>query len=151
MAEKTVLDNIAVNTIQEAILQIVSIWSGLPFKASNKTLQWNDLPTGQSIGLFTVSGGFYKSRYISGSYVGVFPFRIVYKCNPTNNTGRINAEKLVNELAEYLQGYSGKLSSDSHIEIQTFTQTSVAYKANTDEAGNEEYTCTLQVEYFYKK
>jgi len=150
MAEYQQLNDVDATTIEEALLKLVSKWSGLPFKSSSNNILWGNVGTGACIGLFALQGAIYKSKYISGSYVGLFPFRIVYKCAPGNNKQRIEAEQLINNLADYLKGYTGVLKGDSHINVQKFDKTSPSFKIDASNDGYEQYTCTMQVEYYYK-
>lgn len=150
MAEYERLSDVDAASISEAITRLVSKWSEIPFKATQTTVQWGSITKETGIGLFAMQGAIYKARYISGNYIGLFPFRMVYKCNPGNNKARISAQQVVDELATYLKGYTGVLKNDEHINVQAFTKVSPVYQLEVNESGFEQYTCEMQVEFFYK-
>ncbi len=150
MAEYERLSEVAASNISEALVRLVSTYSGLPFTGNAKTVQYGCLTKESGIGLFPMQGAIYKSKYISGSYVGLFPFRVVYKCQPTSNKARITAQELVDGLAEYLKGYTGQLRNDEHISVQQFAKVSPTYQLEATADGYEQFTCEMQVEYYYK-
>ena len=150
MAEYERLSDVDTANISEAITKLVGTWSELPFTGNSKTVQWGSITKDTGIGLFAMQGAIYKARYISGSYVGLFPFRVVYKCKPTDNKARISAQQVVESLTEYLKGYTGPLSNNEQISVQAFTKVSPVYQLDVNENGYEQHTCEMQVEFYYK-
>jgi hypothetical protein len=150
MAEYERLSDVDAASISEAVTRLVSSWSEIPFRATQNTVQWGSITKETGIGLFAMQGAIYKARYISGNYIGLFPFRVVYKCNPSNNKTRISAQQVVEQLATYLKGYTGALKNDAQIDVQAFTKVSPVYQLEVNESGYEQYTCEMQVEYYCK-
>lgn len=137
-------------SISEAVYRLVSKYPELPFKATESTVRWQALGAGDSIGLFTMAGAVYLRRYVSGSYIGQFPFRIVYKCNPTTSRDRMDSQELLEALSAWLEQCSASLK-DGNIEIQSIQRTSLIYKTEADDSGSEQYTCTLNVRYYFRR
>ncbi len=138
------------NTISEAVLNLVFYYPDFPFKATAKNIQWQCLGDSEGIGLFTLQGARYLSRYVSGSYSAQFPFRIVYKCSPNSNKLRLEKQTLVENLSTWLENCSAELK-DTQIQIEKIEQTSNVYKLDADKDGYEQYTCSMNLKYFYKK
>lgn len=138
------------NTISEAVLNMVFYYPEFPFKATPNNIQWQCLGDSEGIGLFTLQGARYLSKYISGSYSAQFPFRIVYKCNPNSNKLRLDKQSLVEKLSAWLENCNAELK-DTHIQIEKIEQTSNVYKLDADTDGYEQYTCSMNLLYFYKK
>lgn len=136
--------------ISEAILRLVANYPDLPFEANSKTIQWQNVDDTEGIGLYTLQGGIYLRRYLNGSYRGQFPFRILYKCNPTSNKTRLNSQELVSDLARWLEKCTATFT-DERLKLEKIERTSPVFKNNADESGSEMYTCTLRAEYFFKK
>lgn len=150
MADAIPLSLTDMETISEAVLQLVSQYPNLPFTASSQNVLWQSIAKAESIGLYTLSGAIYLSKYVSGSYVAQFPFRIIYKGNPTVNKARIKKENLVAELSEWLETCTATFT-DTRITLQSIERTSPVYKQDAEESGYELYSCTMNLKYFYKK
>lgn len=138
-------------SVYNAVLKLVLQYPNYPitFKASHDTVKWNSINTEESIGLFPRQGAIYIKQYVSGSYVGRFPFTIVYKSNPTSNPGSINSQLLVDNLAKWLET-CGVSFTDAHITLEEIKQTSPVY-ASGQTITDQEYSVNMQLQYFYKK
>lgn len=151
MADPKPLNLIDMETISEAILQMVAQYPDLPFTATAKNIVWQNTPPDGGMGIIPLpNGAFYVSQYLSGSYVAQVPFRIIYRANPTTNPGRIEKENLVHDLSEWLETCTATFT-DARIQLQKIERTSPVYKSQAQDSGYEDYTCTLTLEYFYKK
>ncbi|MBR5635324.1 MAG: hypothetical protein IKW81_00145 [Pseudobutyrivibrio sp.] len=133
-----------------AIFYLVSKYPELPFKADAQSIQWQSLTAKEGIGIFTMQGAHYISKYISGSYKGVIPMRLIYKSNPTSNKGRKNASIFLGELANWLETCTATFQ-DEHMELESIERMSPVFKMDAKENGYEEYTCTINVKFYYKK
>ena len=150
MADPTPLSLTDMNTISEAVLQLVSKYPNLPFTAKASNVLWQSIAEAESIGLYTLSGAIYLSKYVSGSYVAQFPFSISYKCNPSVNKARISKEKLITDLSKWLEECTATFK-DTRITLQSIERTSPIYKKDADDNGYEIYSCAMNLKYFYKK
>lgn len=150
MQEKEKLSLIDSETISEAIMEMVAEYPDLPFHASAKNILWQSIADTESIGLFTLQGAVYLSRYVSGSYIAQFPFRIVYKCSPGGNRERMDKQNFVSDLSAWLEKCTATFK-DTRILLQSIDRTSPVYKKGADNGGAEEYTCTMNLKYMFKK
>lgn len=132
-----------------AVFQLISEYEDLPFKATAETLQWQNLGSKEGIGIYVMQGAYYISKYVSGSYKGLVPLRIIYKTNPTSNKGRKAADDFMNSLASWLEKCTATFT-DEHMELESIERTSPVLKQDADEQGNELYMFTINLKYFYK-
>lgn len=137
-------------SMSEAVLTIVSSYPGLPSAISTKKIYWQYLADDECIGIFTLQGGVYLKKYIDGSYVAQFPFRIIYKCNPTANYSRINKQNLVENIGKWLETSKVTLK-DEHVDIQSIERTSPVYTSDVKDNGFTLYTQSLNIKYMYMK
>ena len=133
-----------------AIFYLCSKYPNLPFTAKADTLQWQNLSSSECLGLFSMQGSYYLSKYVSGSYEGIVPIRLIYKTCPTSNKGRSNAEQFLSDLATWLEKCTATFK-DPHMTLSSIVRTSPVYKSDANDAGYEQYTCTINVKFFYKK
>lgn len=146
MAEPMTIDR--QETAGLAVFNLIAEYPELPFDKNAKTLQWQGLGTEEGIGVFVTQGAYYLKKYISGSYVGITPLRIVYKTNPTSNKGRATADKFLNELVQWLSTCTADFE-DEHITLEKIERTSPVVLMGTDESGFEQYVCSLNVQSYY--
>lgn len=138
-------------SVNEAILEMVMVFGEYPetFEPSHENIKWNSINEDSSIGLFPMSGGIYVKKYIDGSYVAQFPFRIVYKSSPTTNPGTLNSQETLEKLAKWMETCSVSFS-DEHIRFESISRTSPVYGSGQT-ITDQEYTVTMQLRYFCRK
>lgn len=151
MTEAKALSVSDADNIYKAVLEMVMKYPSYPemFEASNQTVKWDSINTDASIGLFSLPGAIYLKEYVSGSYKAQFPFRIVYKSSPTSNKTTMEAQILVENLAKYLEKCTATFK-DKHIKLEKIVRTSPVSELGTKEK-EKAYSCTMQLQYFYKK
>lgn len=132
--------------IPEAILTLISNWDGLPFKATQKTVCWNNHDFDMGIGCFPMAGAVYLKKYLSGSFVGQIPFSVQYRTAPTTNKGRIDAQKVLEDLGEWLEECSATFKDES-ITFNQIERTTNAIKIGAYEDGSEVYQNTMILTY----
>lgn len=137
-------------TISNAVLQMIKSYPELP-ATLKKAVLWQYLDKAESLGIYTMTGAVYLKKYISGSYIAQFPFRIIYKCNPTTNNARMTKQNLLDKMGRWLEESCGATFKDAHITIQSIERTSMVYKQDADSSGYELYMCTMNIKYMYKK
>lgn len=133
-----------------AIFYLCSKYPNLPFTAKQENLQWQNLGSSECLGVFTMQGAHYLKKYVSGSYEGLVPLRLIYKTSPTSNGGRKNADTFLSDLASWLETCTATFK-DNHMTLDSIERTSPVFKSDADNSGYEQYACTLNVKYFYKK
>ncbi len=146
MAEPMTIDR--QETAGLAVFNLIAEYPELPFTPNAKSLQWQNLSANEGIGVFITQGAYYLKKYISGSYVGLTPLRIIYKTNPTTNKGRANAESSLNGLAQWLESCTATFK-DEHLTLEKIERTSPVVLTGVDEGGYEQYACTLNVQFYY--
>lgn len=134
--------------VPEAIISLVIKYPDFPFKADANTIAWQGMGTGEGIGLFTLSGAVYLKQYVSGSFTGQMPIRVEYQTTPTSSKARLDAQKLLENLAIWLE--QCKATVEGSIEIQKIARTTPVIKSRVYEDGLEVYSCTMNIEYFKK-
>lgn len=56
-----------------------------------------------SIGFFSRQGsGEYLKKYVDGTFEGQYPFFLRYRAKPTNNSGRLKAEEVLTQVADWI-------------------------------------------------
>lgn len=150
MAEPTPLSLTDIATISEAVLEMVKKYPDLPFTATSTNVLWQSLAKTESIGIYTLQGAIYLRKYVSGTYVAQFPFRVIYKVNPTNTKARINKETFMDGLSNWLPGCTATFT-DKKITLEKIERTSPVYKSDADADGYEQYTFTMNLVYQFKK
>lgn len=138
-------------TAQGAIVGMILAYAGFPknFKADNKTVRWNTINETASVGIFPLQGAVYIKKYVSGSYVAQMPYQIVYRSSPTTNKASLEAQNLLEQLAEWMEN-SGIEFRDPHMTLEAIVRTSPVFPAGQDEKVMD-YAVNMQLRYFYKK
>lgn len=135
-----------------AVLALVLQYPDFPktFKANNKTVRWNTISDDStSIGIFPLQGARYIKKYVSGSYTAQFPYQIIFRSSPTTNKTSIDAQTVLDKLAEWMEG-AGVEFRDVHMQLEAISRTSVVCPVyqDTKQVG---YCVNMQLKYFYKK
>ncbi len=139
-----------IESIAEAVMALIAHYPSLPFPANAETIEWQNLCKGVGIGVFTMQGAIYKTRYVSGSYRGLVPLRFMYKAHPRSSKERLEAQKLLENLVKWLDTCTATFT-DNHTALERIERTSPVVKANAVDSGADIYTCTANVTYFFKK
>lgn len=148
--EKKALSVKDIETVSDAILQLVQSYRNYPATITKKNILWQNVVESECIGLFTMTGAIYNKRYVSGSYEAQLPFRIVYRCTASANNSRIGKQNVIDNLAKWLELCDFPSFKDNKLSIQKIERTSLSYKTTASGNGYEEYTCTMNLKYFYK-
>nr|DAD89652.1 MAG TPA: Minor capsid protein from bacteriophage [Siphoviridae sp. ctnFo11] len=135
-----------------AVLALVLQYPVFPktFKANNKTVRWNTTcDDSTSIGIFPLQGARYIKKYVSGNYTAQFPYQIIFRSSPTTNKTSIDAQTVLDKLAEWMEG-AGVEFKDVHMQLEAISRTSVVCPVyqDTKQVG---YGVNMQLKYFYKK
>lgn len=148
------LDTVPQEIVGLAVMNAISQgYTEFPFTKSASTVLWQGLASSQSFGLFTQQGAYYLKKYINGAYIGLMPLRLIYKCSPSDNAGRLAAEKVCSQVARWLERNTSSINqliTDNGIQIEQITRSSPTYKSDADNSGFEQYTCSINIR-FYKK
>lgn len=134
-----------------AILALVLKYPEFPktFKANNKTVLWAKLADTTSIGIYPLQGAQYIKKYVSGNYKAQFPFQIIFKSSPETNKESIDAQSVLDGLAECLEKGDVEFKDD-HMQLESIERTSVVCPMHQD-TKQIGYGVNMQLKYFYKK
>ena len=100
-----------------------------------------------TLSLFTLPGVIKKEEYITGAYIGQYPFQLIYATKPTNTEGRIDRQTKLEILAEWLEGGTSYPGLTGNRAIQKIERTSCVSLAERLENGLELYQIAMNLEY----
>lgn len=129
------------STVSEAIIRLINSMPGIPVKA-----EWQYMGTGEAIGAYTMPGAVYLRKDVLGGFVAQFPFLIRYQAMPTNSAGRINKQKVLDDLGEWLEKATFPPLTSNRV-IETIERTTTSFLLVRDQAGNEIYQCNMMLKY----
>lgn len=104
--------------------------------------------SGASLALFSDQGACVIKRFITGGYRGYLPFALIYRSNPKSDIQKLNKIEYLNDLGTWLCD-KGNYPCLENIEIEKIEQTSVPFKDNADDAGDNDYIVTFDL--YYRK
>lgn len=133
-----------------AVLELLLQYPDYPttFTPTNKNVLYNMIAEEQSFGIFPMQGAIYVKKYVSGTYVGQFPFELVYKASPTRNATMLEAQELLNNIGRWLETCSIGFS-DTRITEQSMIRTSPVFPVSQSEQETQ-LGITLQFTYQFK-
>lgn len=115
-----------------AVFATISRWPDL----GDKKLDYQAINEVGHIGFMTTPGGKILSRYVHG-FKAQLPFQIFYKCMASTNSQNADAEKVINDLASFLEEQKPLLSDRR--EVERITMDSTTYKSKADQDGSVVY------------
>ena len=147
MAEKESLKLKDCKSAQNAVLEAVKSYDGFPksFQPSNENVRWNSIGGQQSVGILPLQGAVYIKKYISGTFKAQLPFQIVYKSSPTTNRAAIDAQTMLEGLAEFLENCEVKFENET-LSMESMEQTSVVFPYGANE---KEQVCAVNMKMVY--
>lgn len=104
--------------------------------------------SGAGMALFSCPGACVIKRFITGGYRGYLPFALIHRSNPKGDIQKLNKIEYLNELGTWLSDHDNYPNLEN-IEIEKIEQTSVPYKDNADDAGENDYIVTFDL--YYRK
>lgn len=84
-------------------------------------------------------------RFISGSYIADYQFKIVYRSKPRSPDARLNADDLLNQLGEWATGQKPDIGSG--LEVQELEQTTRSSLFARMEDGWEDHQIFMRMTY----
>lgn len=119
------------DSVGEAVFSTINNCPELPIDIS---LDYQKLDGIGHIGLLTVPGGKILRKYVTGGFEAQLPFQLLYKCAPTANGQYLDAEKLVDSIADYLSEQKPLLSGGR--ETEEITMDSITYRSKAEQDGS---------------
>jgi|GEM_PF-769408 len=151
MDDKKPLSLINMESVSDAILEMVAKYPDFPFIASKDTILWQSIQLAiESIGIFTAPGACYLKKYITGSFIALLPIQLIYKCNPSSNSERMTSQQVLENLAIWLEKSTATFTNPQ-LSLTSIERTSPVFKRAAEQNGFWEYTCTLNIKYSVEK
>ena len=120
------------SAIGQGLFEKISEYPDFP---AGMILDYQSLNGINHIGFMTVPGGKYTAEYVTGGFEAQLPFRILYKLAPTRNEQFLNAESLINSLADYLEENPEINLTDGRT-VTKIDMDSTTYRSEADADGS---------------
>lgn len=92
-------------TLINTLISLINTFPDLPRAVKEKGVLFYDMfPSLECLGIATVSSAVIFQRFIAGSYIGKYCFRLQYRYSTKNHEERISKQSLVSTIAQWLQG-----------------------------------------------
>lgn len=108
-----------------------------------------DLPADGTDGvmLSTLVGEPYVRRYKSGGYIASYPFGLWLRVNGGDTASRLDAMKVLGDVASSIEGGEDKPASPDGYEVQGVELRTPPVKVAAGESGSEDYQVTFEMTY----
>lgn len=104
-------------------------------------------PDGTGMALSTVQEAYIIKKYMRGGYQGQYQFKIVYRAQPGNNSGRLQADEVLNAIGDWASARRDfpKIGEKKYIQrIQTNTRAAMFVRYDD---GSEDHQILMTVDY----
>lgn len=139
----TPLSNSEYKKVGAAVYDRVCDYPNLP---ANAVVDYQALNGIGHLGVMSVPGGKYRKRYITGGFEAEYPFQILYKTSPTENSLSFNAESLIDDLADWLEQRPYPTLTDDRV-VERISMDSTTYISTADNDGSVVYVRSGVVTY----
>nr|DAF02650.1 MAG TPA: Minor capsid protein from bacteriophage [Caudoviricetes sp.] len=83
--------------ISRSVLSWLNKWPDKPYRVDFEYLN----PDAPCLTLSTIQAAYKTKKYIDGSYEAQYQFKIAYRLQPTGNNERLNADEVLNAMADW--------------------------------------------------
>lgn len=133
------------NTIGEMLLTLIA---ECPYIPEGLTLQYQNIQTGESIGVFTLPGARYLKKNVMGGFTAQINFQVAYKSFPSTNGARIKSQSVVDSIMDWLEKVDELPGLSGGRTITKITASnSVAYTDATGEDKSITFAADAVMEY----
>lgn len=88
----------------KTLIDLINTFPNLPKAVKEKGIIFYDmLPSMECIGLATIGSAIILQKYIGGSYIGQYNFRLQYRYSTKNYNERIQKQSLLSTIGEWLE------------------------------------------------
>lgn len=129
--------------IGSALFEMISQYTELP---DGVVFDYQSLRGVNHIGFLTVPGGKYLKEDVTGGFEAQLPFQIVYKLSATGNAQMLDAETLMDNLADYISEKPYPSLTGGRI-IYKITMNSTTYRSRAEDDGSFVYVRNGTVNY----
>lgn len=132
--------------IAKAIMQQVMQYDGFPFEVNQINIRWNTLPEDYGVGIFpSKAGAYYLDRNVLGDYTAQFPFLLVLRMSPENNSDSIENQGILSGLAKMLEKSMLAFESSTMKLLSVERTTPVGCSEKTE--GHEDWAVSMKLKY----
>lgn len=95
--------------------------------------------------LSIIQGAYIAERFIDGSYIVDYQFKIIYRLNPTTQSRRLGADETLDEMALWASGKKPFIGQG--LEVQEIEQTTVSALFAQMDGGWEDHQIFMRMTY----
>lgn len=144
--------------IIKALLNLINYFPDLP-KSIKEVMFYDMLPDKECMGIATTKSAIILKKYVAGSYIGQYHFRIHYRYATKNYNERIQKQSLISAIGEWLSrqtitkasGEKYRLEEypeiSDHINIISIEVTDRTILVDKDKSGYEDSIIDLILKY----
>lgn len=95
--------------------------------------------------LSTIQGAYIMERFIHGTYIAEYPFKIIYRTKPFTPNARLSADELLDSLGEWASGQKPNIGEELEVqEVEQTTRSSLFYRMDD---GWEDHQIFMRMTY----
>ena len=132
------------NRISRNVLAWLNTFPGLPLYIERLDYEFMDADT-VCMALSLVQSAYIAERFIDGSYIADYQFKIIYRANPGGAGARLDADEMLDQLGSWADGQSPYIGDG--LEVQELEQTTPAALFARMEGGWEDHQIFMRMTY----
>lgn len=132
------------NGISRNVLNWLNTFPGLPLYIERLDYEFMDADT-VYMALSLVQSAYIVERFIDGSYIADYQFKIIYRVNPSGADARLDADEMLDQLGAWADGQTPYIGDG--LEVQELEQTAPASLFAHMEGGWEDHQIFFRLTY----
>lgn len=132
------------NGISRNVLSWLNTFPGLPLYIERLDYEFMDADT-VCMALSLVQSAYIVERFIDGSYIADYQFKIIYRVNPSGVNARLDADEMLDSLGAWADGQAPYIGDG--LEVQELEQTTPASLFARIEGGWEDHQIFFRMTY----
>lgn len=109
--------------IIEALINLINSFPDIP-KNIKEVMFYDIFPNKESLGIATTKSAIVFKKYIGGSYIGQYNFRIHYRYATKNYKERIQKQSLISTIGEWMEQKTITKSNGETYKLESYPQIS---------------------------
>lgn len=132
------------NGISRHVLDWLNTFPGLPLSIERLDYEFME-PGTVCMALSLVQSAYIVERFIDGSYIADYQFKIIYRVNPSGAAARLDADEMLDQLGAWADGQTPHIGEG--LEAQELEQTTPASLFARMEDGWEDHQIFFRLTY----
>lgn len=132
------------NGISRNVLSWLNTFPDLPIYIERLDYEFMDADT-VCMALSLVQSAYIVERFIDGSYIADYQFKIIYRINPSGTAARLDADEMLDQLGAWADGQFPYIGDG--LEVQELEQTTPASLFARMEGGWEDHQIFFRMTY----